>query len=198
MAVRCLRAAAVAARFARSRLAGIARCCRLTGIAWSRCWNADLFLNGLFDHSANLHVNFFFDLDRNATRFLNRLFGWDAFPTADGVFNGLGLSNPLGVFDFLSHFFPGGFADLASAGLFFFSPATNFVGVLFFFFDPLANFAFAGLLDRLADADLNFSRFFNLTAFVSGVLDFGFDDVWNPDFASCTGRCWSTAATGRS
>lgn len=94
----------------------------------------------------------------------------------------------------MGHFFPGGFADFASAGLFFFLPATNFVGVLFLFFDPLADFAFAGLLDRLADADLNFSSLFNLTAFVSGVLDFGFDDVWNPDFLSAGYRAGIAAS----
>ena len=133
---------------------------------------------------ANLHVNFFLHFDWNATSFLDRLLGRDAFPTADGVFNSLGLSNPLGVFHFLSDFFPGGFTDLTSAGLFFLLPATNFVGVLFFFFDPLANLTLAVFFDWLTDANLNFSRLFSFVTFVSGVLDFGFDDVRYPDFLS--------------
>lgn len=179
-----LRAAALAARFAGSRLAGVTRSNRLASIAGSRCWNADLFLDGLFDHPANLNVNFFLHFDRNAMRFLDRLFGWNAFPTADGVFNGFRLRDPLGVFDFLSHFFPAGFTDLASAGLFFLFPSTNFVGVLFLFFDPLANFAGAGSLFRLTDAHLNFASLFGFVTLVGCVLDFGFNDVWYPDLLS--------------
>ena len=121
------------------------------------------------------------DFDRNATRFFDRLLSRDAFPTADGLVNSLRLSNPLRVIDFLSHFFPGGFADFTSSGLLFLSPAANVVSVLFIFFDPLANFSSSGLLYRLLNTDLNFASFFGLVTFVNSVFDVFFDNIRHPD-----------------